>query len=144
MCTTSRRRPRAAIGIKDPPTKIAIPRAIPTGVIPNFQNSLSTHEADMLRLNTSIPPAAHPNDLGLIGGDPAGFPNGRRVSDDVVAIELRAIAGATYALVDKTYTPDAAASAITDGLTPTDLDVPYLTSFPYLGVPHSGYTTPAS
>ncbi len=60
-----------------------------------------------------------------------------------VAIELRAIAGATYALVDKTYTPDAAASAVTDGLTPADLDVPYLTSFPYLGVSHSGYTPPS-
>ena len=80
---------------------------------------------------------------GLLGGDLAGFPNGRRVCDDVVAIELRAIAGATYALVDKTYTPDAAASAVTDGLTPADLDVPYLTSFPYLGVPHSGYTPPS-
>ena len=45
--------------------------------------------------------------------------------------------------MDKTYTPDAAASAVTDGLTPTDLDVPYLTSFPYLGVPHSGYTPPS-
>jgi hypothetical protein len=65
------------------------------------------------------------------------------VSDDVTAIELRALAGATYALVDKKYTPDAAASAVTDGLTPKDLDVPYLASFPYLGVPHSGYYTPS-
>jgi hypothetical protein len=62
----------------------------------------------------------------------------------VTAIELRALAGATYALVDKTYKPDAAASAVTDGLTPADLDVPYLDTFPYLGVPHSGYTTPSS
>jgi len=37
-----------------------------------------------------------PNPLGLIGGDAAGFPNGRRVADDVVTIELRAIAGVTY------------------------------------------------
>ena len=57
-------------------------------------------------------------------------------------VELRAIAGATYALVDKTYKPDAAASAVTDGLTPADLTAPYLSEFPYLGVPHSGFTTP--
>ena len=52
----------------------------------------------MLRLNTSIPPtpASSPkfSTLGLVGGDPAGFPNGRRITDDVVTIELRAIAGA--------------------------------------------------
>ena len=62
----------------------------------------------------------------------------------MVAVELRAIAGATYSLVDKSYTPDAAASAVTDGLTPADLNAPYLYHFPYLGVPHSGFTTPSS
>jgi len=41
---------------------------------------------------------------------PAGFPNGRRVFDDVTTIDLRALAGATYALVDKSYTPDKAAA----------------------------------
>ena len=116
---------------------------IPSGLIPGFQNYTGATQADELRLNTAIRPSASPNIYGLLGSDLAGFPNGRRVSDDVVAIELRAIAGATYALVDKTYTPDAAASAVTDGLTPADLDVPYLTSFPYLGVPHSGYTPPS-
>jgi hypothetical protein len=98
----------------------------------------------MLRLNTAIKPSANPSIYGLLGGDLAGFPNGRRVSDDVTAVELRALAGATYALVDKAYKPDAAASAVTDGLTPADLTAPYLDKFPYLGVPHSGYTTPAS
>jgi Domain of unknown function (DUF4331) len=117
---------------------------IPSGLIPGFQNHTGTTQADMLRLNTAIKPTATPSIYGLLGGDLAGFPNGRRVWDDVVAVELRALAGATYALVDKTYTPDAAASAVTDGLTPADLNVPYLTHFPYLGVPHSGFTTPAS
>ena len=96
----------------------------------------------MLRLNTSIPPTSKPNYLGLIGGDAAGFPNGRRVFDDVVTVELRAIAGATYPLVDKSYKPDAAASAITDGLTPADVSSRYLDVFPYLGGPYSGYYTP--
>ena len=71
----------------------------------------------MLRLNVAIPPATTPNPLGILGGDLAGFPNGRRVFDDIVAIELRAIAGATYPLVDQTFTPDAAASALTQGIT---------------------------
>jgi hypothetical protein len=116
---------------------------IPAGIIPGFQNYTGATQADMLRLNTAIKPSAKPSIYGLLGGDLAGFPNGRRVFDDVVAIELRALAGLTYALVDKSYVPDAAASAVTDGLTPADLDVPYLQNFPYLGTPHSGYYTPA-
>ena len=115
---------------------------IPTGIVPGFTNYTGPVLADMLRLNTSIPPTAKPNILGLIGGDAAGFPNGRRVFDDVVTVEIRAIAGATYALVDKTYTPDAAAGEVTDGLTPSDVSSPYLDVFPYLGVPYSGYYTP--
>ena len=88
----------------------------------------------------AIPPTtSSPNPIGLIAGDAAGFPNGRRVFDDIVSIELRAIAGATYPLVDKSYTPDGAASLITDGL--TDADTTYLPKFPYLGTPQSGYQT---
>jgi Domain of unknown function (DUF4331) len=113
---------------------------IPAGVVSGFTNYTGAVQADMLRLNTSIKPASKPSILGLIGGDPAGFPNGRRVMDDVVTIEIRAIAGATYALIDKTYKPDAAAGEVTDGLTPSDVSAPYLTTFPYLGVPYSGYS----
>jgi hypothetical protein len=122
---------------------------LPAGVVPGFQNSGGTVLADMLRLNVAIAPSGAPNNLGLIGGDAAGYPNGRRVFDDVFTIELRALAGVTYALVDKTYTPDAAASQVDDGLTssPTDLTatgtVKYLRRFPYLGTPHSGYDVPA-
>jgi hypothetical protein len=119
---------------------------IPTGVVTGFQNSLSTTEADMLRLNMAIPPTTSGvSNLGLIGKDAGGFPNGRRVFDDVVTIELRALAGATLPLTDKSFTPDAAASAITDGLTsgPTDTTAlgseAYLPSFPYLGIPHQGF-----
>jgi hypothetical protein len=112
---------------------------IPTGIVPGFTNYTGPVLADMLRLNTSVKPASKPNILGLIGGDAAGFPNGRRVFDDVVTVEVRAIAGATYALVDKKYKPDAAAGEVTDGLTPSDVSSPYLDKFPYLGVPYSGY-----
>ena len=83
---------------------------IPAGIVPGFQNFTGPVLADMLRLNTAIAPSKKPNELGLIGGDPAGFPNGRRVFDDVVTIELRAIAGVTVPLVDKSFTPDAAAA----------------------------------
>ncbi|HEY5024987.1 MAG TPA: DUF4331 domain-containing protein [Acidimicrobiales bacterium] len=124
---------------------------IPTGVVAGFQNSMGTKEADMLRLNMAIPPTTSgPSNLGLIGKDAAGFPNGRRVFDDVVTIELRALAGATLPLVDKSFTPDAAAGAVTDGLTSGPSDVTaqgaasYLPQFPYLGVPHSGFGAGAS
>jgi hypothetical protein len=123
---------------------------IPAGLIPGFQNSTGPTLADMLRLNMAIPPADSPSNLGLLGGDLAGFPNGRRVFDDVVAIELRAIAGVTYPLIDPTFKPDGAASLVTDGLTTNGSDLTakatekYLSEFPYLGVPYSGFAVPAS
>jgi hypothetical protein len=116
---------------------------IPAGLIPGFQNFTGKVQADLMRLNVAIPPNPKPSIFGLLGGDLAGFPNGRRVFDDVVAIELRALAGVTYALVDKTYTPDAAASQVDDGVTPDDLAIPYLNTFPYLGVPNSGFNNPS-
>jgi len=117
---------------------------IPTGIIDGFTNYTGPVLADMLRLNTSIEPTPFrkQNILGVVAGDLAGFPNGRRVTDDVVTIELRAIAGLTYPLVDKTYTPDGAVGAITDGLTPDSVSAPYLHEFPYLGVPYDGFHNP--
>jgi hypothetical protein len=116
---------------------------IPSGIIPGFQNNTGSVLSDMLRLNTAIPPSSKPNILGLLGGDLAGFPNGRRVFDDIVTVELRAIAGLTFALVDPSFTPDAAASKVTDGLTPDSVKAPFLNSFPYLGVPYSGFNNPS-
>ena len=110
---------------------------IPTGVVTGFQNYTGPTQADLLRLNLAVPPATEENPIGLIAGDAAGFPNGRRLADDVVAIELRAIAGATIPLVDPTYTPDAAAAQLTDGTTNTNQ--PLLGEFPYLGTPAAGY-----
>ena len=124
---------------------------LPAGVVAGFQNFTGAVQADMLRLNMAVKPTTtKPSNLGLIGGDVAGYPNGRRVFDDVTTIELRAIAGVTYALVDKTYKPDAAAGLITPGLTSSNTDVTaentvhYLTVFPYLGTPHSGFYNPDS
>jgi hypothetical protein len=115
---------------------------IPGGIIPGLATFTGTTQADLLRLNMAIPPAAVPNNLGVLGGDLAGFPNGRRVADDVVTIEVRAIAGLTIPLVDSTFTPDGAASIVTQGLAPgADR---YLSAFPYLGTPKDGFDTPAA
>jgi Domain of unknown function (DUF4331) len=116
---------------------------IPTGIIPGFQNYTGKTLADQLRLNVAIAPSSNPSIYGILGGDLAGFPNGRRVLDDVVSIELRAIAGATIPLVDAKYKPDGAASKLTEGLTP-DIQTRYITYFPYLGVPKSGYNVPSA
>jgi hypothetical protein len=112
---------------------------IPRGVVPGFQNYTGKVQADLLRLNVAVPPAAKPNPIGLLAGDAAGFPNGRRLTDDIVAIELRAVAGASIPLVDPSFTPDAAAAVLADGTSNTNL--PLSTSFPYLGTPAGGYQT---
>jgi len=111
---------------------------IPAGIIPGFQNFTGTTKADELRLNVAIPASSSPNNLGILGGDLAGFPNGRRVADDVFTIELRAIAGATIPLVDPTFTPDGAVAAVTDGVNPPG-NVSYLGTFPYLDHPKGGF-----
>ena len=120
---------------------------IPKGVVPGFAgNFTGPAPADLLRLNMAIAPnpGATPGNVGLLGGDIAGFPNGRRVFDDIVAIELRAVAGATIPLVDPTFTPDAAAGILTQGVDPDPLGDRYLKVFPYLGHPKDGYDTPAT
>jgi len=117
---------------------------IPAGIIPGFQNFTGETLADLLRLNMAIPPATAPSILGILGGDLAGFPNGRRVVDDVFTIELRAFAGVTIPLVDPSFTPDAASSLVTDGLDPSSIASPFLASFPYLGIPYSGFDNPSS
>jgi hypothetical protein len=114
---------------------------IPAGIVPGFPgNFTGKTQADMLRLNMAIPPSSSPNILGILGGDNAGFPNGRRVFDDIVAVELRAVAGVTIPLVDKSFTPDAASSAINDFSPPSiPSEVSYIQQFPYLGVPFDGF-----
>ena len=103
----------------------------------------------MLRLNVAIKASSSPNRNGILGGDLAGFPNGRRVSDDVATIEIRAIAGATIPLVDHAYTADAAAGAVSDfsdsqfsGGHPPGAGR-YIGTFPYLGTPLDGLHIPS-
>ena len=112
---------------------------IPAGLVPGFQNFTGATVADMLRLNMAIPPTTNnPSPLGLAAGDAAGFPNGRRPFDDVVTIELRAVAGLLYNLIDKNFTADDAVSQITDGTLVNDK--PFFNAFPYLAHPHEGYS----
>jgi len=115
---------------------------IPDGLIDNFQNNTGDVQADMLRLNTAIPPAKTENAFGVVGGDLAGFPNGRRIADDVVSISLRAIAGATFPLVDATFKPDAAASLVEQGLSIKNVTGKLLKSFPFLPLPFDGFDNP--
>jgi Domain of unknown function (DUF4331) len=115
---------------------------IPANVIaPTYSTFTGSTPADMLRLNLAIPPTSSPKALGLLAGDIAGFPNGRRVTDDVVSIEVVAIAGATLPYVDSSFTPDTAVGDINTGVTGAGLML--LDSFPYLGTPYSGYDVPA-
>ncbi len=83
-----------------------------------------------LRLNTSIAPANNPNRLGVLAGDNAGFPNGRRLADDVIDISLRAAAGGTPFTPDTNKSPN---NVLGDGVDANDR--PFQTQFPYLALP---------
>jgi hypothetical protein len=85
--------------------------------------------ADMLRLNTGVPPSVIARSrLGLTVGDPAGYPNGRRVFDDVLDITLRLLAGA---LAGSQYNYD-----LGDGVNVND--IPYQETFPYVAWAQNG------
>ena len=114
---------------------------IPNGVVKGFQNYTGPIESDMLRLNVAVPPTSmdEANPLGLVAGDAAGYPNGRRVLDDTTTIQLRAIAGLTIPLVDPDYEPDDAAGKVTDGT--TNENGAYPAAFPFLAAPNGGYQT---
>jgi len=113
---------------------------LPAGIIPGFQNNTGPIQADLMRLNMAIPVTANPNPLGVIGGDLQGFPNGRRPADDVVDIELKAIAGATLPLTEKTgFKTDFAVNVVADYAGPDNGG--YLPNFPYITTPSSGFAT---
>lgn len=94
--------------------------------------------SEMLRLNTSIPPTAEPNRLGVLAGDNAGFPNGRRLADDVVDISLQAVEGAV-SVDERGGSPTGV--EIVEPLATGDLvdrnDNTFGSAFPYLALPFS-------
>ncbi len=102
-------------------------------------NLTGSTKADLLRLNTSVPVSSAPSRLGVLAGDFQGFPNGRRLADDVTDIELRAVACG--------YGPVLHAALGLCDLTPNDQigdgvdanDHAFGSSFPYLAAPNDGY-----
>jgi Domain of unknown function (DUF4331) len=126
-----------------------------TGV-KGLNQPLNVKPAELMRLNTSIAPTspASQNDLGVLGGDLAGFPNGRRPFDDVTDIELRVLEGALCGKIGTCGTqttdpnhglpytdgaraagPDASNVKISGAVNPADT---YLDAFPYLNTPLPG------
>ena len=93
--------------------------------------------ADLLRLNTGVPatPAGSRSRLGLLAGDGAGFPNGRRVFDDVTDLALRVVVGGVLAAPFSGFDP-ALGGRLGDGVNIND--VPYQETFPYVGWAQSG------
>ena len=96
-----------------------------TGV-PNLNQPAGVRPSEMIRLNTDIGPVASPNRLGVLAADVAGFPNGRRLTDDVVDITEQAAVGALLGV----------RTTLGDGVDRND--VPFRSTFPYIGQPHSG------
>jgi hypothetical protein len=82
--------------------------------------------SEQLRLNMSIAPSAKPNRLGVLAKDNAGFPNGRRLTDDVIDIGLQALEGAVLGVK----------TDLGDGVDAND--VAFESAFPYVALPHSG------
>ena len=89
--------------------------------------------AEYLRLNVNVPPSAVENRLGVIGGDLAGFPNGRRLNDDVVDIALQVLEGVLIRPAGETKD---AVAGLGDGVDANDM--PFTATFPFIGVAHSG------
>ncbi|MGB1249320.1 MAG: DUF4331 domain-containing protein, partial [Candidatus Promineifilaceae bacterium] len=116
------------------------PAPLPAGF--NVNRPANVVPAEMIRINTDIKgTTCHPTPsrLGVLGGDACGFPNGRRLIDDVVEIELLAVAGAAYNVLDnrKDFTFNAGLIPVLDeGVDENDL--PFRSTFPYLATAQSG------
>lgn len=116
---------------------------IPAGAVPglpNYTTFLSDGQPhEYLRLNVAIAPVAVGGTgysrLGLLGGDIGGFPNGRRVGDDVVDITVRAALGGTPFTPATNVPPN---NSFGDGVSANEQ--PYLARFPYLAPPNQGNT----
>ena len=118
---------QAIYGIQAPSTpRNDLVQVFLTGV-PGLNMPSGVRASEMLRLNTDIGPVASPARLGVLAGDIAGFPNGRRLTDDIVDITLQAAAG---------ILTGARVGSLGDGVDRND--VPFRSSFPYLAFPHSG------
>ena len=120
------------LGVKET-NRTDIVQALLTGVPGLTQIGSKPAAADTLKLNLGVPPAATPNRFGVLAGDVAGFPNGRRLADDVTDIELRVIAGALLK-------PEEGGKQIPLGDGVDQNDRPFRTAFPYVALPTDGLT----
>jgi hypothetical protein len=113
--------------------------------VPGVTAMAQTTPADLVRVNTAIPPSAavgQGNRLGVPAGDLAGYPNGRRLEDDIVDVDLRAVACGYGEVLQKLFnlcniSPN---NTIGDGVDKNE--VPFLEHFPYVAPPHQGYDSP--
>jgi uncharacterized protein DUF4331 len=127
---------KAIYGLEVPPApRNDIVTIFLTG-IPGLNQPPDVQLAEIAHLNLAVPVTAHPNRLGVLGGDLQGYPNGRRPGDDVVDISLRAVAGGTPFTPDYNNAPN---NQLGDGVDGNDK--PFLPTFPYLAAPHSGFET---
>jgi hypothetical protein len=99
--------------------------------IPGLNQQKGAKPVDTLKINLGTPPSATEQRLGVLAGDLAGFPNGRRLTDDVVDIELRVVEGILLPPPDKRDVP------LGDGVDQNDK--PFSDHFPYLAAPTSGF-----
>jgi hypothetical protein len=102
--------------------------------IPGLNQPANVKPSEMIRLNMAIPPSGAPNRLGLLSGQSDGFPNGRRLGDDVVDIELRALAGGTPFTPAFNVSPN---NVLGDGVDQNDKT--FLPKFPYVASPFPGF-----
>ncbi len=118
------------LGVKET-DRTDIVQALLTGVPGLTQISKNPAPADTLKLNLGVAPAATENRFGVLAGDTAGFPNGRRLADDVTDIELRVIAGALLPA-------DKGGKQIPLGDGVDQNDKPFRSAFPYVALPTDG------
>ncbi len=100
--------------------------------LPNVNMPANVVPAEMLRVNLAVPVTASPNRMGALAADSQGFPNGRRLTDDIVDITLQVAAGVLVTGFNKS--PN---NALTDGVDANEL--PFLSTFPYVALPNQGY-----
>jgi hypothetical protein len=119
------------LGIKEN-NRTDIVQALLTGIPGLTQISRNAVPADTLKINLGVPATATPNRFGALAGDTQGFPNGRRLADDVTDIELRVIGGALLKPED-----GGKQLPLGDGIDQNDK--PFRAGFPYVALPDSGF-----
>jgi len=121
------------LGVKEN-NRTDIVTALLTGIPGLTQISKDAVPADTLKVNLGVPASANPNRFGALAGDNQGFPNGRRLADDVTDIELRVIGGALLK-------PEQGGKQLPLGDGVDQNDKAFRSSFPYVAMPDSGFNS---